>query len=501
MNYTIRSLAYALLTLFLFSFFSSTAFAQVENPNIKPIRFSLDSSFLNGPNSQTLEEIKLNLAGYVDDLNIIFGKTTSRQFSFDPETGIEFFNTPHTGGTCSLINSDYGYVAQIIKSNQDYSFGGNSGCNITNTNELWVFNMNWTRFYSRAEVESQAIPYKDYDLRQLYALTHELGHTHGLGIGEYYTLATEADNTGVLPDLSISSFNKEDDYYWKERLNVWLDPMLSGPPANTRLIDYAEFSPLSSTMIEMVASGDIFTTCGQTLFLFSHCFPLQADDSRVVNVVLEDQSTTEPIAGCEVEAYRHTASADGSFFITSSVTNASGTALLDLGNNLRHSNNDLLVFFKATCDSYAPAGDALSTFDLQAGLLMPNGGAVGDFHYSGNITIHLEPDDGTTPDTDGPQIVLTTPQPGQIFAPESVAVLSASITDQSGVSSVEYLTVGKRKNQSICSLPASTNDIYVCNWGTPRVKGNKQNSTAFVIIATDNLGNESTLTFDVVTAN
>ncbi len=40
---------------------------------------------------------------------------------------------------------------------------------------------------------------------------------------------------------------------------------------------------------------------------------------------------------------------------------------------------------------YAPGGDWLTVFDLQAAKVMPGGGVEGDFRYDGKLVIELDP--------------------------------------------------------------------------------------------------------------
>jgi hypothetical protein len=111
------------------------------------------------------------------------------------------------GGLCSPVTQDHDYLVQLTKTDLAFSYGGNAGCNSSDsTNTLIAFNLNWTRIYSRAEIQRNKLKaletYNDYYVNQLSALAHEVGHLHGLGVGEYYSLGAIIDNTGVPPKMS-----------------------------------------------------------------------------------------------------------------------------------------------------------------------------------------------------------------------------------------------------------------------------------------------------------
>ena len=445
----------------------------------KPIRFSLDPAFLQ---TQTLDEIKQNLTGYVEDINTIFARSTSRRFVFDPDTGVEFFAAPTTGGLCLPITGNYGYLIQVRKSNAITSFGGNGFCNVLNTNELVAGSFNWLRIYSRLEIQDQSIPelqqFDDYYLRQLHAVVHELGHLHGLGSGEYYSIIS-SDPTGVAPNLTVDPFDPAN-FFFGSRPLLRTDPMFGVLDPTLPSVQTLRFAPFSARLIDQVASGEIFNTCPSPV-IFTSCFDIASHaPQRLVTVQVLDKATQTPIAGCNVQALRFRPNSLGSFLISETASDGTGHASFDVSANLANSNFDILVYFKANCGNDFLAGDIITTFDYQAFLFAPGGGVAGDFEYHGNLILqaeHVVNDTDVTP----PVITMLSPLDGGSVAQKSQVAISVNATDDKAVAFVDVFVEG-------VLLCRSTAAPYGCNWTVPKYNP-KQGLQTIRVEATDGSGN------------
>jgi hypothetical protein len=154
-----------------------------------------------------------------------------------------------------------------------------------------------------------------------------------------------------------------------------------------------------------------------------------------------------------------------------------------LVNDLWHIASLNVAFFKTSCPGHAPAGDLLSTFDLQAGSYMAAGGASDDFHYDGNLEIYAAVGSETGPDVTNPTLSFASPTAGQSFAERTLITISMNAADNEQLSSVDIVADG----QAICTLTAPP---YECPWRVSRY--DRKNPTAFIYaIATDASRNQA----------
>jgi hypothetical protein len=361
-----------------------------SQPWVKPLRFAVDSAFLA---HQSPGEIKTNLAGYVDDINTAFSRSTQRRFSFNPETDLTFKTPPYGNGAGSPLNENYAFKAEIIfDSNGTVSSGGYYYGNIHNSNELVFGGMKWLRIYSRQEIDLGSLPAlshgDDYFARQLYPVVHELGHAHGLALGEYYNLASVNDSSRCLPDLSTKLSDPEN-YFWKRRPLVLNDPMFgyaNGSRGKT-ILEKMKFSPLGAYMINSIASGRINTTNCPTL---NFCFYSSSEVSKPVRITMHDSVTSEPLSRCSLFVFIPNSSLKIQWD-TVMYTDHADTVAIDPGARFGYGSFGLIMFCKVHREGYYPGGDAISIFDYDAFNIMPDSGSIGDFRYPGLLNISLKP--------------------------------------------------------------------------------------------------------------
>ncbi len=366
----------------------STGFSQ---PWVKPLRFALDSAFLT---HQSLSEIKTNLTGYVDDINTAFSHSTQRRFSFNPETDLTFKTHAYGVGAGNPLTENYAYKAEILfDSNYVVSSGGFYYGNILNSNELVFGGMIWLRIYSRQEIAQRSLPAlssnDDYYSRQLYPVVHELGHAHGLALGEYYNLASVKDSSGCFPDLSTKLIDTNN-YFWKKRPLVINDPMLgySSNSDHETILEKMKFSPLGAYMINSIASGRInITNCS---ILYS-CFYSLSEVSKPVCITMQDSVTLKPLSKCSLFVFIPNYYQIG--WDTVIYTGRADTVEIDPGAHFGHISDRLIMFCKVHREGYYPGGDAISIFDYDAFKIMPDSGSIGDFRYYGLLKIFLKSSD------------------------------------------------------------------------------------------------------------
>jgi hypothetical protein len=385
------------ITITLFMLFGSTRTGYAQEEVTARVKFFVHPDFTQ---SMTLEELGQRLAGYVADMNTIYAKNTVRRFAFDPDSDVIVWTQQYPKGPCSTVSLPYEYWVMIDPSTTGISNSGSVGCNFYKPNALVSTGYKWRRIYSREEIATNALgggnkrDADDYYF-QLVAVLHEIGHQHGLGSGEYYTLSLVEDRTGTEPNLSTFASNNPTGPYWGTRSLILTDPMLRGAPAAI-FMQVVQFSPLSATIINRTATGAYDATCPERNYTF--CIPPQLrNDYRYLNpIVVEvlDSQTGLPVSGCSVFAYYVNARTFENQQIASGTTSAQGLFNFNWGPNpfngetgLRSSNN-MFRLVKAHCSGYAPAGDGISIFDLQAGREVAGGGAPNDFHYyNGKLTL------------------------------------------------------------------------------------------------------------------
>ena len=361
---------------------SSQAPTAIMRPAV--IRFLLDPALVD----TNIGDVGQRLSRYVGDMNKIYAKTTVRQFVFDPNVHMQIWDKPFpTGGMCYPLQSGYEYHVFVQKSPKNFSYNGSSLCNISNNNAMVSTGYKWEKIWSNSDIGTDKEARDDYYRRQLRAVIHEIGHSHGLGLGEYYSLATLNDDTGTEPDLDVRSTNP-DDAYWSSRKKVLLDPMLSMPPLETFMEDM-QFSPLSSSIINATANDSDLALCDSPNPLL--CDAHNVRSGTQVPIKVTDGQTGSPISGCSLKIYKVDAGSPKFELLEGPEISANGTYIytwLGASGSL-HASTNMVRLVKASCPGYKPGGEWISVFDLQAAKVLPDGGEEGDFHFRGALTIEL----------------------------------------------------------------------------------------------------------------
>lgn len=355
-----------------------------SSEKVRPrIKFFLDPRVAG---DVSLRELGDRLSAYVHDLNSVFLKSTRIEYVFDPLSDVILTDYLPGGGGCMYLDRGYeiGALVRYETSNFSSGFiasgGGGAGlCRFFPTNNMNFISLSWARVYGREDILGSLDMREDYYSNQLYVLVHEIGHKYGLGLGEYYKLPTIKDRTGVPPILDVSIRN-ENDSYWRSRRNVLFDPMATSRYDSGRDLETAEFSPFSSRMINTWAleGGGI-----------------DGDSPKEASIVVEVlDSNRRGISECKVRVFAvQVGSPYTSEMVNSGQTNASGRFEFlwsTLNWQSLHNTTNMTRLVKVACDGYAPQGQWLSVFDVQAARYMPGGGVLGDFHYPGKLEFIME---------------------------------------------------------------------------------------------------------------
>lgn len=205
-----------------------TALAEGSNPasgkgEVHRLRFFLDQNLVG---ELAKEELGARLSQYANDLNTVFGKQTIRQFSFDPASDITITSTqPHTGfyiGTVPETGYEIWIYAVLTDNPTQGTYGGMMS--IDESGAGVAADLKWDKIYNPSMLTDGSEGLMQY-WRQIDHITHELEHVFGVGSGEFYSLSTVDDMTGVDP---LQNIRKDAvDPYWSLRRNYFGDPLLN----------------------------------------------------------------------------------------------------------------------------------------------------------------------------------------------------------------------------------------------------------------------------------
>ncbi len=217
---------------------------QVESSSLKThtIKFYLDPALAAG-----LGFAKMALPKYVNDMNAILAKNTNRRLLFDAETGIIIAESqPHTDSAMPpLPTEDFEIWAHAVHTDQAVSYGGYAGMDASGAGAL--AGLRWTRLYDPDALAPNEV--WDYTT-QLDHMLHELAHVLGAGIGEYYSLMSVTDTTGVAPLMDINIANAKDPF-WSDKPDFMRDPLLRFTETTSRAqyLSTVQFSNLTAAVM------------------------------------------------------------------------------------------------------------------------------------------------------------------------------------------------------------------------------------------------------------
>ncbi|MBU1910914.1 FG-GAP repeat protein, partial [Patescibacteria group bacterium] len=395
---------------------------QEQQTKTAVIRFLLDPELID----TDLTDVSNRLVRYVEDINKIYAKSTVRQFVFDPDQHVEIWDKPFpTGGMCNPLKPDYEYHVIIEKSQLNRSHGGNGGCNMFNNNAISSFGYKLENIWNSNDISNDDEARDDYYRRQLRSLIHELGHGHGLGLSEYYSIGNVTDDSGIEPYIDMKATDPNNKY-WASRKDLFLDPMLGTAKLDTFMEDTL-FTPLGSTIINKTANDTDLSLCpGATQHMTCSAFNVSSGEKVPIEVV--DDQTKKPIPGCSLKIFKLNSSNSKKIELLESPEIGDQGSYVHTWIGIPHSSTNMARLVKAYCPGYQPGGEWISVFDLQAGKVMPNGGEEGDFHFDGVLTIELTPDVTTTtptPETAPAPIVPPTPTVTPATTPTSTQISGA----------------------------------------------------------------------------
>lgn len=315
--------------------------------------------------------VQTNLGKYIDDMNEVIAKNTTRRLTFNPATGIVITNQAPHNNTEPLGGpplSGYEIWVWIRKSTTGTSHGGSLG--IDSSGAAAISSMQWTTVRNPYVLAAGSAELQDY-WDQLTTMLHEYGHIYGAGsqTGEYYNYNIMTDDTGVPPLTTMQSLNPTNlvefnynDNFWGRHLDFATDPLLRRElvilPTKTRqqLLDRAAYSVLSAACI----SGPYRE--------ISLAPPLPLTNE--MRLVFKDAITCLPVEGVHVRIWRinHNPTLVPTTKIVDTVTGTNGTVIwnwdLHGGGSFSYLNNDPIRLIKYDRVGYGSNAYYLGGIDL-----------------------------------------------------------------------------------------------------------------------------------------
>lgn len=213
-------------------------------------------------------------------------------------------------------------------------------------------------------------------------IAHELEHIFNIGVAEPSRARNMLDNTGVDPNAGVQDGIGG---YWDTRGKLARDPMVSsffwGMATAAEWAEYAEIAPMHSHIINEVLRGgkyyfdERFSVPANPYSVLVETEPGAVVSMYATQITSRIQTSTEP-------SDVRTASQDGiAEFLWGGVMNGQPLEhIATQGNQAR--------LFAVHNPGFPIAKKWLTAWDLQAYKVL-GGGAEGDFHYRGALTISL----------------------------------------------------------------------------------------------------------------
>ena len=312
------------------------------------IKFYLDPQLLTN-----MDEARIRLAKYVNDMNAVLSINTNRRIIFDPASDL-FPATSQPFGNSSFFFPKYDFEIRVfaLKSITTQSHGGYATTDESGL--LGIGGMNWLAIYDPDKLADYH-QVADYWF-QVTGLLHELAHGFGAGVGEYYKFALASDQTGIAPIENVNIYNSQDPY-WNTRFEMRFDPLLG-----TSTKGFSRFSELTANLINSAEFRDATTR--------QYANQIMAD-MRKMQFRVEDLAG-RPIANAKIRVYRP----NSPTLIKQYYTNSLGEVVIDW----KFANYETMVsefaeglrIFKISKTGYIPDTMHLNVFDAQNDFIVKN---------------------------------------------------------------------------------------------------------------------------------
>lgn len=411
---------------------SSTLSASIDytapmEPGARRVVFHLSNRFIaEGPSPGTASEIANRLTMWANDMSYIFNATTGLQLEYDPQTDCIFhedtdpaFNygepPAYVPGFSETDDPNYYYGVYIgfTTESPDGGIGRRTGHSEYSA-EYLAYPAIWS---AQDLINDTPLPGYGFGavycyMRQIYVAVHELGHTIGLGVPEYYALQSLTDETGVAPIDTQQWIQPNDTYsgeYYSTRLLMGKDPMFA--PAGAGTIDelkaWSRLMPVSSAFIDAFVYETIpnlYTLATKGVVGDGNAQiggPFNIDGSTVsVTLKIVAAGSQTPINLADVVMYGMNDaywSPHAGPYMDDQETNASGLATFNWGNltgwNLTFTENKARLF-KVYATGYQPKNVWLTCNDVWTRLMINNGYhsvVAGDYHLEDPYVVQLTP--------------------------------------------------------------------------------------------------------------
>lgn len=425
-----------------------------------PIKFFIDPVLV-----EDRAFAEMALPKYVADMNVILAKNTDRQLTFDPATGIIATTTSPFGGVVPSIPTDgYEVWAHVSTSSYVISYGGYMAYG-NGTGAAGLEDLHWSRIFDPDTIAPGTTDMRDY-WTQIDHMLHELAHTAGAGMGEYYNLALVNDTTGVAPLLNVNSYDVND-VYWGDKPDFMADPLLhfaydnyriGSPTSRAALLATVKFSNLTAAILR-----GAYRTTPSTYH--------PTADLTQVGVRIVDSLTGNPLPGVTVKVWQVNKGTGVSTLSEEGVSDGSGKFSFFWAANsyFAHNNYDFLRLIKVYRTGYTPVAKYVSVFDTDITRLI-----VGTSTHTVDIRMQSLSGSDVTP----PTVSVTSPVDGALLS--GAVTLSAAATDNVGVYGVRFLVDGVEVGTEATTSP------YTLLWNSNLIGDGTHTLTA---VARDSAGN------------
>lgn len=403
---------------------------------------------------------KTVLPKYVEDLNAILAKNTSRRLAFNPDIDIIITTSqPFSDqATAPLPVDGFEIWTYIVQSRYSYSYGGYAGVDTSGAAAL--AGMKWVKLYDPDKLSPDEL--KDY-WTQINNILHELAHVFGAGMGEYYKLSNIQDTTNVTPFLNIDVLDPHDSF-WSDKPDFMADPLLRNAAkteglerlSNRKaLLGFVKYSDLTATII----SGN-----------FRNSAPMIDFQHISINVTNESGM---PLSNANIKIWSVVGYAPyQTRLMVDALTDLNGQATFSWGGSINpHNNYDFLRLIKVYKDEYISSAKYISIYDTDIVKLIHGTNMV-------NISISLK-----TANTPPTLVSIVCPYPNHTnaasvdftvtfsesvtgvdisdFMLEKIGVRGASVNSVSGSGSVYTVTANKGSGTGTIRLGMIDNDTIV----------------------------------------